>query len=250
MPFQGTYPADTFVRTDGTRTGLHVWEDAQSAGLNILATAMDRHDQDIASAINTLNGRITQLDSAIGMVLLSEATASTSHAYEFTLSSANENRIVISNLSAPQAAPADVVLQFRAQAAASAVNSALMNSADAYYWVRDGYSGEPSALVLDGYDSAHGSIVLATGIAQENNVGLSCVIDIRDAHNASSRTVVEGRVFYGRMNTPRSLNVLQVGGTRNRAEVNHVVVITVSQDPVAGRIQHYGIRRPGNNNVS
>lgn len=60
--------------------------------MNILATAHDRHDQDIASAINTLNARINSAIADIDMVLLSVATAATTiSVIDFTLSTAGIN---------------------------------------------------------------------------------------------------------------------------------------------------------------
>lgn len=43
----------TFTRTDGTRTGATVWEQARQAGVKVVSTNHDTHDQDIADAINT-----------------------------------------------------------------------------------------------------------------------------------------------------------------------------------------------------
>lgn len=50
MPISGK----TFTRTDGTRTGTQVWEEARDAGVKILAADHDTHDQDIGSALNTI----------------------------------------------------------------------------------------------------------------------------------------------------------------------------------------------------
>ncbi len=53
-PWQGTAPDQTFIRTDGTRSGITVWQDAEAAGVDIVADDHDTHDQDIASALNDL----------------------------------------------------------------------------------------------------------------------------------------------------------------------------------------------------
>lgn len=59
----------TFNRTDGTRTGTQVWQDADSAGVKIRADDHDTHDQDIADGLeNTvaIDGQnTTTTDNAI-----------------------------------------------------------------------------------------------------------------------------------------------------------------------------------------
>lgn len=59
----------TFNRTDGTRSGTQVWQDARDAGVNIRADDHDTHDQDIADGLeNTvaLDGQnTTTTDNAI-----------------------------------------------------------------------------------------------------------------------------------------------------------------------------------------
>ena len=47
MPWSGV----TFNRTDGTRVGASVWVDADSAGVNILPSDHDTHDQDIVDGL-------------------------------------------------------------------------------------------------------------------------------------------------------------------------------------------------------
>lgn len=46
MPWVG----ETFQRTDGTRSGPQVWQDARTAGVKIVADGHDTHDEDMASA--------------------------------------------------------------------------------------------------------------------------------------------------------------------------------------------------------
>lgn len=41
----------TFTRTDGTRTGSTVWQQARDAGVKIVAAGADTHDEDIADAL-------------------------------------------------------------------------------------------------------------------------------------------------------------------------------------------------------
>lgn len=52
MPFTGSSPTKTFTRTDGTRTGTTVWQQAKAALVKILSAAHDTHDQDLADGIN------------------------------------------------------------------------------------------------------------------------------------------------------------------------------------------------------
>lgn len=46
------WSAGTFTRTDGTRTGTEVWQEAEAAGVDIISSDHDVHDQDLASGIN------------------------------------------------------------------------------------------------------------------------------------------------------------------------------------------------------
>jgi microcystin-dependent protein len=52
MPWNGSAPNQTYGRTDGTRTGTQVWQQADAAGVDIVSPDHDTHDQDIADAIN------------------------------------------------------------------------------------------------------------------------------------------------------------------------------------------------------
>ena len=52
MPDQGSAPNKTYQRTDGTRSGSTVWQQASGAGVNIEADDHDVHDEDIATALN------------------------------------------------------------------------------------------------------------------------------------------------------------------------------------------------------
>lgn len=52
MPWTGSAPNQTFTRTDGTRTGDTVWQDADAAGVDIVADDHDTHDEDIADGLN------------------------------------------------------------------------------------------------------------------------------------------------------------------------------------------------------
>lgn len=51
MPWSGVAPNQTFTRTDGTRTGTQVWQEADGAGVDIVAPDHDVHDQDLADGI-------------------------------------------------------------------------------------------------------------------------------------------------------------------------------------------------------
>jgi hypothetical protein len=46
------WSAGLFTRTDGTRTGTTVWQQAKAALIGILASSHDAHDQDLATGIN------------------------------------------------------------------------------------------------------------------------------------------------------------------------------------------------------
>lgn len=50
MPRNGT--TGIYTRTDGTRTGTTVWTQAKNAGVKIVSSGHDTHDQDIATALN------------------------------------------------------------------------------------------------------------------------------------------------------------------------------------------------------
>jgi hypothetical protein len=52
LPIIGSSPNKTFQRTDGTRTGAEVWQEAKVAAVKIRADAHDTHDEDIGDAIS------------------------------------------------------------------------------------------------------------------------------------------------------------------------------------------------------
>src|SRR5688572_17142512 len=52
MPIIGSSPNKTFQRTDGTRTGAEVWQEAKTAAVKIRADAHDAHDEDMGDAIS------------------------------------------------------------------------------------------------------------------------------------------------------------------------------------------------------
>ena len=54
MPFIGSAPNKTFQRTDGTRTGAEVWQEAKAAAVKIRADSHDTHDEDLGDAISAL----------------------------------------------------------------------------------------------------------------------------------------------------------------------------------------------------
>jgi microcystin-dependent protein len=53
VAWTGSAPNQTFQRTDGTRTGQQVWQQADAAGVDIVAPDHDLHDQDMADAISS-----------------------------------------------------------------------------------------------------------------------------------------------------------------------------------------------------
>lgn len=52
MPWTGSAGSKTYSRTDGTRSGSQTWQEADGAGVDIIATDHDTHDQDMADAIS------------------------------------------------------------------------------------------------------------------------------------------------------------------------------------------------------
>lgn len=52
MPWSGAAGSQTFARTDGTRSGSQTWQQADAAGVDIVAPDHDTHDQDIATGLN------------------------------------------------------------------------------------------------------------------------------------------------------------------------------------------------------
>lgn len=53
MAWTGSAPSQVFQRTDGTRTGALTWQNADAAGVDIIATDHDTHDQDMADALSS-----------------------------------------------------------------------------------------------------------------------------------------------------------------------------------------------------
>lgn len=53
MPWTGSPGSQTYQRTDGTRTGALTWQEADAAGIDIVAPDHDLHDQDLADAISS-----------------------------------------------------------------------------------------------------------------------------------------------------------------------------------------------------
>lgn len=52
MPWGGSAPNQTFTRTDGTRTGTQVWQEASAASVKIVSPHHDNHDQDLADGLS------------------------------------------------------------------------------------------------------------------------------------------------------------------------------------------------------
>ena len=53
MPWTGSPGQQSFLRTDGTRTGAQTWANADAQGVDIITTDHDTHDQDIADGISS-----------------------------------------------------------------------------------------------------------------------------------------------------------------------------------------------------
>jgi microcystin-dependent protein len=52
MPWSGPAGSKTYSRTDGTRAGTTIWQQAQAASVDIVSPDHDTHDQDMATALN------------------------------------------------------------------------------------------------------------------------------------------------------------------------------------------------------
>lgn len=52
MPWSGSAPNQTFIRSTGTQTGPTAWQLEDAAGTRVVAAKFDTHDQDIAEAIS------------------------------------------------------------------------------------------------------------------------------------------------------------------------------------------------------
>ena len=53
MPWTGSPGSQIFQRTDGTRTGALTWQEADAAGIDIITTDHDTHDQDMADGLTS-----------------------------------------------------------------------------------------------------------------------------------------------------------------------------------------------------
>src|SRR5262245_58729727 len=53
MPWIGSAPNQSVQRTDGSRTGSDLWQQAKALAIKIVAGGHDTHDQDIATMINS-----------------------------------------------------------------------------------------------------------------------------------------------------------------------------------------------------
>ena len=228
-PFQGTAPDDTYVRTDGTRTGLNVWENADSAGVDILATAHDRHDQDIASAINTVRGRIA-------LEFLSEATAAATGTviFDFTLQSGYDHVIVIDALQ--MGANSAMVPQIQLLDRVSAIK----NSADAYTWTRHGVA---SGVAVPAFDTADASIALHSSITVNNSaLGLSGEFHVFGGPNSAVMTRINGSMS---LDINAEMAAVSIAGQRAIKEKNTSIRVTTTGTTgfVAGHVRHYLMRK-------
>lgn len=53
MPWTGSLGQQSFLRTDGTRTGAQTWANADAQGVDIITTDHDTHDQDLADGLSS-----------------------------------------------------------------------------------------------------------------------------------------------------------------------------------------------------
>ena len=230
MPFQGTYPNDTFVRTDGTRTGVTVWQQAEAAGVDIVSIDHDSHDQDVASAINTVRGKIA-------LEFLSEATAAATGTtiFDFTLQSGYDHVIVIDALQMAQNTAMVPQIQLLDRL------SAVKNSADAYTWSRHGIASGGAAVLV--FDTADSVIALHTSISvNDTALGLSGTFHIFGGPNSAVMTHIEGMLTIG---ANAELAVASIAGQRSLKEKNTSVRLTTSGTTgfVSGHIRHYLMRK-------
>lgn len=84
MPWTGSSPNQNFQRTDGTRTGKDTWKDADNAGVKILSSDHDTHDEDIGDGLSAClkkdGGNQATADISMGgfrLTGLGDATADT-----------------------------------------------------------------------------------------------------------------------------------------------------------------------------
>ena len=234
-PFQGTYPSDTYVRTDGTRTGLNVWENAQSAGVDILSTAHDRHDQDIASAINTLNARIAALEEVV-----SQATAAGVSTFDFTLATGYHNIFVLDSLTLNTVAAIIMHLNFLD---ASAV---ILEGAGDYMVSRHGYGGATAGAFGD-HDTAISALLpftaLGLTIAGSANQTISGTIEVygAQAYATESYQRMQGTLT---VREGGAMTVSQfVGDLAVQRSVSKVRMQIQPGTFIAGHITHYRVRK-------
>lgn len=85
MPWTGSAPNQTTSRTDGTRTGAETWQEADAAGVKILSSAHDVHDEDINDMINLClkkdGGNTATANIPMGGFLLTGAGSATARTH-------------------------------------------------------------------------------------------------------------------------------------------------------------------------
>ena len=233
MPFQGTAPDDTYVRTDGTRTGLNVWENAESAGVDILSTAHDRHDQDMASAINHVYAQRV-------MQVVSQATAAGLATFDFTLATGYHNVLVLDSLYLNTVAAIIFHINFLD---ASAV--ILQDNGD-YMVARHGFVGATGGAMGD-HDTAISAVMPFTALGTEAAASATRTI-------SGTIEVFGGQAFatesYQRMQG--TLTVREGGALTTSTFVGDLAVarsvskVRIQVQPgtfVGGHITHYRVRK-------
>ena len=233
MPFQGTAPDDTFVRTDGTRTGLNVWENAQSAGVDILSTAHDRHDQDLASALNYVYAQR-------GLQVVSQTTAAAASVFDFTLQTGYHNVFVLDSLTLNTVANIIFHLNFLD---ASAV---ILQGAGDYMVARHGYGGATAGAIGD-HDTAISAVMPFTAfgatIAATANQTISGTIEVfgAQAYATESYQRMQGSLT---VREGGAMTVSQfVGDLAVQSSVSKVRIQIQPGTFIAGHITHYRMRK-------
>ena len=232
-PMQGTAPDDTFVRTDGTRTGLNVWENAQLAGVDILSTAHDRHDQDIASALNYVYAQR-------GMQVVSQTTAAGASVFDFTLATGYCNVFVLDSMTLNTTLAIIVHINFLD---ASAV---IIDGAGDYMVARHGYGGATAGAFGD-HDTAVSALMpftaLGVNVAATANRTLSGTIEVYGAQGYATES-------YQRMQgqlTVREGGALTISNfVGDLAVERSVSKVRIQVQPgafIAGHITHYRVRK-------
>ena len=241
MPFQGTAPNDTFVRTDGTRTGLTVWQQAEAAGVDIVSIDHDSHDQDVASAINYVYAAHNNREYQVVSQTTAAGSGVASPVFEFTLQTGYHNVFMLDNLTLNTAANIILHLNFM-----DASGNIINGPAD-YQVARHGYGGATAGAIGD-HDASISAILPFTALglniaADQQHRIIAGIIEVYGAQAYATDgyqsmqgtlTVIEG----GAMTVSQFVGQLEpkYGISKVRMQISPGAV-------VSGHITHYRIRK-------